>query len=230
MLIIFDLDDTLIDTSGTITPYLLRKSLSFLQDRGLECADFETAYQRLTELNQKVGNSNQALATFLEEWGAPKSYYDLAIREVCEKPTYLSYVKPVSHALETVDELAQSHHLALVTRGKKGVQEEKIRCAGLPIKLFSYVCFCEKKEGAYQRKKNVYASIAKKIDISPESVLVCGDRISLDLTPAKELGYITVQMRWGRALGNTGFKRDVDYTILDLREISSIAQSIKMTV
>ncbi len=230
MLIIFDLDDTLIDTSGTITPHLLKKSLSFLRNRGLECADFETAYQRLTELNQTVGNANQALALFLKEWDAPESYYDVAIREVYEKPTYLSYAKPLSHALETVDELAQSHHLAIVTRGKKRVQEEKIRCAEIPIKFFSHICFCEKRGGVYQSKKNVYASIAKKVDISPEFILVCGDRISFDLTPAKELGYTTVQMKWGRGLGNTGFKRDVDYTILDLREIGLIVQSFKMTV
>ena len=63
--------------------------------------------------------------------------------------------------------------------------------------------------------------------IAPKNSLVCGDRICFDLTPAKELGFKTVQIVKGRGVGNTGLKNDVDYTILHLSELNNILGKFK---
>ena len=145
-----------------------------------------------------------------------------------KSPPILGPIQPLDDAVEVLHELAESYPLALVTKGKERLQKEKMRRAKIPIKLFSYLCFCEEGPLSNQGKKEFYESIGKEIGISPDQVLVCGDRISIDLAPAKELGYITVQIRWGRGLGNTGLKKDVDYTILHLSEIGPIAQEFKL--
>lgn len=228
MLIIFDLDDTLIDTSGSITPGLLKNALREMRKVGLECSDFDVAYQRLLHLDRNHLSSFKALQEFIEIYRAPAECCRVGIREIYEKPIYSESIQPLDDAIEILHELAESYQLALVTKGKECIQKEKMQSAKIPIKLFSYLYFCEKGPLSSQGKKGFYESIGKEIGISPSQVLVCGDRISIDLTPAKELGYKTVQMRWGRGLGNTGLKKDVDYTILHLSEIRSIVQEAKI--
>ena len=227
MLIIFDLDDTLIDTSGSIIPGLLRNALQAMQKKGLEVSDFDRTYQRLLHFDRNHPNSRSALLEFLEIYGAPQACYDEGIREVYEQPIYSNPIQPIDDAIEVLHELAESYQLALVTKGKEHIQKEKMRRAKIPIKLFRYLCFCEEGPLSGPGKKGFYESIGREIGISPSQVLVCGDRISIDLTPAKELGYKTVQMRWGRGLGNTGLKKDVDYTILHLNELGPIAKQVK---
>lgn len=228
MLIIFDLDDTLIDTSGSIIPGLLKNALHAMQKKGLEFSDFDQTYQELLHFDRNHSSSSTALLEFLEIYQAPEGCYEEGIREVYEKPLYLEPIQPLDDAIEVLNELAESYQLALVTKGKEHIQKEKMRRAKIPIKLFSYLCFCEEGPLSSRGKKSFYESIGREIGISPSQVLVCGDRISLDLSPAKELGYVTVQMRWGRGLGNTGLKKDVDYTILHLNEIKPIAQEVKI--
>ena len=65
MLIVFDLDDTLLDTSGGITPFKLKEALSFLfEDVG------EELYQELLVLNRTASSSKEALAALAKRRGA----------------------------------------------------------------------------------------------------------------------------------------------------------------
>ncbi|MCC6128027.1 MAG: haloacid dehalogenase, partial [Chlamydiae bacterium] len=52
-MIVFDLDDTLIDTSGAVVPFKMKLCLERLKQLGLELSDFSTAYQRLLEMNSR---------------------------------------------------------------------------------------------------------------------------------------------------------------------------------
>lgn len=227
MLIIFDLDDTLIDTSGSIIPGLLKNALHEMQKKGLKFSNFDQTYRELLRFDRYHLSSRRALLEFLEIYQAPKECYQVGIQEIYESPVYSEAIQPVDEALEVLHELSKSYQLALVTRGKKEIQKEKMRRANIPIELFTDLCFCEEAGDSNRKKIFFYESIGRKIRISPKQVLVCGDRILADLSPAKRLGYITVQMRWGRGLGNTGLKRDVDYTILYLRELKSIIEKLK---
>ena len=95
--------------------------------------------------------------------------------------------------------------------------------AGISTEFFTKLYFCEEGE-----KEKIYQKVSEEMGISPLNALVCGDRISLDLTPAKMLGYKTVQIKWGRGLGNTGFKNHVDYTILHLKELKNLLETFKI--
>lgn len=198
-----------------------------MQKQGLECSDFDKAYQKLIHLDRNHASSHKALQEFLEIYKAPKVCYEVGVHKIYNKPESFQSIKPLDGAIEILNELANEHDLALVTRGIESIQKEKMRCAKIPIKLFKSLYFCEKGPLSNQGKKEFYQILGEKFPISPSQILVCGDRISIDLAPAKELGYTTVQMKWGRGLGNTGLKKDVDYTILHLNEIKPIIQEIK---
>ncbi|NGX31775.1 MAG: hypothetical protein K940chlam8_01156, partial [Chlamydiae bacterium] len=43
-----------------------------------------------------------------------------------------------------------------------------------------------------------YLELINAFSYKAEDVLVCGDKYSIDLSPAKELGLKTVQVMWGR--------------------------------
>ncbi len=223
MLIIFDLDDTLIDTSGSILPGVLKNALREMEGVGLSMANFNRSYNELLRINTYHVSSGEALKEFLEINGAPKHCLDVALRAIYEAPVFDEPIQPVEDAVEVLQELSCSHPLVLVTKGKEKVQREKMKRAGISTQFFTKLYFCEDGD-----KKKIYQKVSEEMGISPLNALVCGDRISFDLTPAKHLGYKTVQLKWGRGLGNTGFKKDVDYTILYLKELKSLLETFKI--
>ncbi|MCB1106885.1 MAG: HAD family hydrolase [Chlamydiia bacterium] len=222
-MIIFDLDDTLIDTSGSILPGVLKKALKEMEGVGLTMANFNRSYEELIRLNTYHTSSKEALKEFLEINQAPPPCLDVALQAVYERPIFEGSIQPLEDAIEVLGELSKSHPLVLVTKGKERIQREKMKRAGISTEFFTKLYFCEEGE-----KKKIYQKVSEEMGISPLNALVCGDRISLDLTPAKLLGYKTVQIKWGRGLGNTGFKKDVDYTILYLKELLPLLENLKI--
>ena len=226
MLVIFDLDDTLIDTSGSIIPPLLKQALWAMKKAGLVFSNFDQAYRQLLHLDRYHLNSSKALCEFLEIYHAPKKCFEIGIHKISIAPFFSFPIQPLEGAFELLSELSKSYQLALVTRGQEKIQRAKMYLANILPQFFSSLCFVQG-EKVGKGKKNFYISLVKKFSLTPSQVIVCGDRIASDLTPAKELGCKTVQIKWGRGLGNTGLKRDVDYTILDLRQLKEILESLK---
>lgn len=216
MWIIFDLDDTLIDTSGSITPGALKQAFIAMREAGFCPKNPEKAYRSLCAINAKSLSSRLALSSFGKRYSLPSTSIEIAL-EALNDPRHLGVVTPVRGAKELLVDLAKEHKLVLVTGGKRETQLKKMARAGIDQELFQDCYFC-----FGVGKKEIYQKIALKAAVSPDCIWVCGDRISLDLTPAKELGYHTVQLKWGRGLGKSGLKRDVDYTILQLEELKTV--------
>jgi FMN phosphatase YigB (HAD superfamily) len=58
--------------------------------------------------------------------------------------------------------------------------------------------------------------------------MVCGDRISIDLSPAKELGLRTVHIRTGRGFQQMQPASDVDFAIGKLNELKEIIAAVAL--
>lgn len=217
MLIIFDLDDTLIDTSGCITYFKLEDALLAMQKSGLILSDFPAALELLRRLDSAAESAKDALIEFLDILGVGHQFFEIGIKEIYETISEDLPIAPLEGALETLNALSLQHQLALVSNGKEVHQLEKMKKAGIDSRLFSKIVISEEVS-----KLSRYQVIAEELGFCPSQVFVCGDRVSIDLAPAKELGFTTVQIQWGRGCNCTSNKNDVDYTISSLKEIQGI--------
>jgi putative hydrolase of the HAD superfamily len=219
LLIIFDLDDTLIDTSGCITYYKLEDALRAMVNAGLVLPDFSEALSLLRRLDRSAESARAALSEFAEMMSAGTELFEMAVNEIYEQPLADRPIFPLEGAVEVLLELRHCHQLALVTIGKPAYQMEKLKKAGIDSHLFSKIIVTQERD-----KKPHYQLIMDELGYFPAEVIVCGDRISLDLSPAEELGFKTVHMRWGR--GANGFKHRGDHSILKMGELREIVNSL----
>jgi FMN phosphatase YigB (HAD superfamily) len=221
LLIIFDLDDTLIDTSGCITHFKLDDALSVMMREGLVISDFSEALELLRRLDANADSARCAIAEFVEILGADPRFFDIGVKEVYENISFELPIFPLEGAIELLIDLGGQHQLALVTIGKQTQQMEKLEKAGIDSRIFSKIVVTEERS-----KKPHYQMIMDELGYTPAEVLVCGDRVLLDLIPAQELGFKTVKVQWGRGLNGSGYKGEVDYRISELKELKGIVNSL----
>lgn len=218
MLIIFDLDDTLIDTSGSVTPYKLKECLKVFMKSGLKIPDFDQAYQTLSQINESAKGSKEALAKFLNQFQADPKLLDSALLQMVSPLPADFEVATTPSAKEILNIFSKKHTLALVTGGHPPFQMEKLEKAGIDRTLFSKIAIPED-----SIKKPFYEACIREFSVKPEETLVCGDRIAMDLAPASALGCQTVHMRWGRG---TSLKTEewINHSISTLSELKRIVK------
>jgi putative hydrolase of the HAD superfamily len=216
LLIIFDLDDTLVDTSGCITPVKLEHALERMIEAGLVVPSRTEALDLIRRLDQTAESSRQTLSEFLEICDAKERFLDIGLSEIYGNITLDMPLFALDGALGLLQDLKLSHHLALVTIGKPEQQLAKLEKAGIDSTIFSKIVVCD------APKKPHYQALAEEFHFAPSDVVVIGDRVGNDLRPAKELGYKTVQVRSGRGLRSRGSSTDVDFVIGQLGEVRDI--------
>ena len=221
MLIIFDLDDTLIDTSGSITPIQLERALRKMVEAGLKVDHFDDALRVLRLMDLSSESALQTLRRFLEFVGG-----DPALLSVGEKIVYGELppdlaVAELEGASRVLSNLQKAHQLALVSVGKPHQQLLKMKSAGLDSTIFSKIMISETED-----KKPSYKEVLEALDMAPAQTVVCGDRVKRDLVPAKELGCRTIQMQWGRGLCPTKDSAAVDFVVRQLTQIQEIIENL----
>ncbi len=224
MLIIFDLDDTLVDTSDFVTPRKMRDALLRMVEAGCPITDFENALECLLLLNKTAKSSREALKRFVEQRAFSHEFLTIGLREVYESSLENLTIPPVEGAIEILSFLKKESLLAVVTMGKLDRQMEKLKKAGIDSSFFYKIVCLE--EGS---KKNSYASLLEELAMQPSGVIVCGDRLEVDLFPAKEIGCTTVHVKRGRGAyaENSAVGFLADFTITHLSEIVDIFFELK---
>ena len=188
---------------------------------GLSLSNFEGALGLLRRLNASAESARAALSEFIEIEGIDPSYFEIGIQEIYDKPFFELPIFPLEGALEILSELSGIHQLALVTVGKEVLQMEKLKKAGIDSSLFSKIAISEQRD-----KKLHYQRIVEQLGYSPSEVVVCGDRVSVDLLPARELGFKTIHMQWGRGAIQPSSQEGIDYQITALHEVKGIINSL----
>ncbi|NQV91493.1 HAD family hydrolase [Candidatus Woesearchaeota archaeon] len=222
MLIVFDLDDTLIDSWNTSIPIKLKIALQEMIKAGLKVENEETAFQRLLKLNDSTDNGKMALQTFLQELNINNekileighhAYYGGPVVEIVRPP--------LPGALEVLQQLHQHHTLSLVTHGEPATQNDKIKRAHIDASLFKKIIITP-----HYDKLNSYKKILQELNFKPENSVVIGDKYKTDLLPAKALGMKTVHMKWGKGKILVPKEGEVDYIISDLMEFPKIVEEL----
>lgn len=213
MLIVFDLDDTLIDTSGCVTPIRLREMFDLVWHRGACPESYSLGLEALFKLNAESSNSKEAIRALLNQYGATQLFEEaLALYTAPLPPDFP--ILPTPDAKKVLQVLLEKgHRLAIVTGGKKTFQLEKLEKAGFEPSIFSKIVVPED-----SIKKPHYEALLREFSELPSDCVAVGDRPLLDLLPAHELGLRTVHMRWGR--GRRGKNETwIDYSIHNLSEL-----------
>ncbi len=221
MFIIFDLDDTLIDTSGCITPIKLERALRLMVEQGLELDDFQESLDFLLRLDKKSESAKSALEEFMEINEFDPKFLPLAIQEVYHIFSDEIPVFPTEDAIEILSDLSYDHKMAIVSVGNSDYQMWKLKKAGIDSSLFCKILVLEEKN-----KKKCYQGIIQEMKLSPQEIVVCGDRIPIDLTPAKQLGCRTVHMKRGRGADVFSRNAGVDFTITNLSQLKKVLLNI----
>ncbi len=140
-MIIFDLDDTLLDTSGSVTPFKMRQCLERLVEDGGEISDFEKAYNDLLALNSASARAKDAILQFASKIGCKSP--SRALSELTA-PLPLGFtVSTTPDAKEILNYFHSKYLLAIVTGGHPPFQREKMEKAGLEPSLFSKIAIPE---------------------------------------------------------------------------------------
>ncbi len=219
MLIIFDLDDTLIDSSGSIIPIKLKAALQAMVQAGLKVSSVDKSFQVLMDINSNSPNGKETLRTFLESIRADARFLEIGVKEYYGATETSFPVSPLPQAMETLRELHGSHDLVIVSTGDEKQQQRKLKKANIDPALFQAIIVC-----AGYNKKNHYRNLMKEFNYNAQDILVCGDKFETDLLPAKELGMRTVNILWGRSSGIPVKGAGPDYSIRSLPELKRIVQ------
>lgn len=215
-MIIFDLDDTLIDTSGYVTPFKMRECLEALTALGVRIPDFPTAYKELLERNRRSLKSKDAFLAFAKELSASDAQIEYAMRTLVAPLPESFHIPMTPYAGEILEFYAKICPLAIVTGGHPPFQWDKLKKAGIDSSFFSMISIPED-----SIKKPSYLALQEKFSLPPQEIWVCGDRIEMDLKPAFELGFRTIHMRWGRGIALKS-EEWIDHSISNLRELKEI--------
>ncbi len=185
-------------------------------DGGLQVKNFSTALYILKTLDKKTASSEETLKLFLAYTRADVKLLEIGLKEMNELPPQIQ-VKPIMGAIALLQELRKSHQLVLVTAGSVIFQKAKWENAGIDSKVFSKIAIAT--NGV---KKIYYEQILREFHAKPAETIVIGDRVKKDLKPAKDLGCLTIHMKWGRGRLAEGTSGVIDYAISNLNEIQEI--------
>lgn len=188
--IIFDLDDTLYDCSGTLV--LKSKELAAkIISKAIRCSEAEALKLQLeiegrlgpkADISREIANLHNLSEGFCTE--VSEAINDLDIEDAVLFPDTIA----------SINELKKiGYKLFLVTFGNREVQEKKIKVLGLESP-FDEIIITENPRG----KEKCFKEILTKYDLEPKQVLCVGDKIKDEIEVGKRLGMSTAIMKHGR--------------------------------
>jgi FMN phosphatase YigB (HAD superfamily) len=185
---------------------------------GLDVSDENEALTLLKRLDQTAGSARESLSEFLEIMDGKEQFYSIGEQIIYGDFPSDMVILPLDDVPEILQDLRARHKLALVTVGKKDLQLKKMEKAGIDSSIFSKIIASEDRD-----KKPHYQTVVEELGFTPKETIVCGDRVTVDLTPAKQLGCKTIHMRWGRGLRHPPTSRaDVDFAVTEFKHIKDI--------
>jgi putative hydrolase of the HAD superfamily len=219
----FDLDDTLIDTSGLLVPLASRAAFEAMQKIGLNI-NFET-FDQIRKIKALSLNHRQIFADIAKDFGSQKSEVALtqAGIEAFYNPVLPPHLPLLPGAEETLHFLKKNHRLFLVTSGAISSQKEKVQRAGLS-ELFEKCFFVDGFNKG--RKKEAFLEIITLATCAPEELMAIGNRLSQEIHDAKEIGAITCYFEYGEHVGEKARNsfEIPDYTIRSHADLVRVCQ------
>jgi uncharacterized cofD-like protein len=191
--IIFDLDDTLYDCTGSLLEASRKRAAKVMVKAGLPCTE-EEAYLMQKELSEKYGPYYLVFNEMAKKFGWNNKFVDSALKAY--NSNEVSDIKLFPDVIPTLKKLAlEKYKLFLLTTGIHERQQKKIELLKLKP-YFDEIIINDQEVGLLMEE--CFEEIVKKYALKPRDVVVVGDRVRAELRIAKSMGMVTVQMLHGR--------------------------------
>lgn len=191
--IIFDLDDTLYDCSGTLV-LRGRKKVSKTLSKLINCSE-DDAYKLQVKVDEELGAKANIYENIVSQYNLPP----YQAQELLEEFIHID-IADITLFPCVIDTLMylkkQGYRLILVTSGENQTQRKKIEALGLNGNYFEEILIAERNKG--NTKKICFQYIIQKYNAKPGEIVCIGDKIEDELTAAQSLGIITIMFEHGR--------------------------------
>jgi len=194
--LVFDLDDTLLDTYRLLVPKASRDACSMMIIAGLKTSleDCLAAWQEHVQRFPR----REVFSYLVGHFGVRTESDPASVEKRGYRAFYNRKVETdialFPGAREMLAELKNRYALHLVTSGSRPTQEEKIRILEISdfFKTISHVDPTQN-----QRKQDAFNEIVKLAPAPPERFLSIGNRIDTDISEARALGWKTAWVKYG---------------------------------
>ena len=219
--VIFDLDDTLYDCSGSLIDASRSRAAKALVEAGLPCTE-EEVYQLQKELSEKHGPYHLIFNEIVNKYNADSKLVTIAYKAY--NSSEVSEIKPFPYVISTLKELKEKgYKLFLLTVGVHERQEKKINILGLKPHLDEIV-ISDQEIGLPM--EDCMRDLIERHTINFREAVMVGDRVREELRIAKSLGMTTIQMLHGRFKNEPAVNEcdKPDYKIKRIFQITTILQ------
>ncbi len=218
----FDLDDTLVDTSGLLLPIASRKACETMVAQGLNCSTEECLEWR-TKLAREMSHRELFLEIARHFNSGDIQPMARAGIESFYNPDIPAHLPLLPLALENLNVLKKNYTLFLVTSGAPTTQNKKIDAAGLRP-FFKKIYTLDGFKG--EKKRSAFENIIQSEKILPSELLSIGNRLFEEIRQAKQLGGKTCYFKYGDHVGEIPQvpEDQPDFTVLSHQELISICQ------
>ncbi len=197
--IAFDLDDTLLDTTGLLVPKASADAFNILIKAGLKLS-LEQCEQYRLELIKETSHK-EVIERLADQFGTDQTR--LASNEAVRifyEPQLPDQLPLLPGARENIDYLKTKYKLFLVTAGADQAQRKKAQALGISNDFEKmYVVNSLNK----MRKKAVFEDIIKNLNIKPENLLCVGNSLSSEIHDALQLGALACYFEFGEDRGHS---------------------------
>ncbi|MDG0815320.1 HAD family hydrolase [Bdellovibrio svalbardensis] len=215
--IVFDLDDTLLDTSGLLVPMASLRACQAMVNAGLSCT---------LEECMKMRHNLAAEYSHTEIFTQIANHYGMhtkgkAVHDALEQfynPDIPAVLPLMTGATENLLHLHERYNLYLVTMGSFEAQAEKIRALQIE-KFFKKIYVLNGFIG--ERKEIAFTEILKVEGHHAKELLSIGNRLSSEIRDAKRVGSDTCYFAHGEHVGEKAqYPEDhPDFTIYHHRDL-----------
>jgi putative hydrolase of the HAD superfamily len=221
--VIFDLDDTLIDTTHLVLPLAVKRSFHALIQAGAKTTLDELEKDRM--MLRKQFSHNEIFPLLAQKYFAkttvPKDIIQLAVQKAIQcfyEPELYAPFPLIEGAQENLDKIFRKKIMYLVTAGVPHAQQKKIQACQIE-KYFSECFFVESMKGL--EKSVALKEILRRHHFRPSAILSIGNRLSSEIRESKKLGMQTCYFQFGEHQDEvpTGPDEFPDYTIHHHKEL-----------
>ena len=218
----FDLDDTLLDTSGLLLPMASRQACETMVAQGLQCST-EECMQWRAKLAKEMSHREIFLEIARRFNSGDIQPLARAGIESFYNPEIPKNLPLLPFALDNLKTLAAQYTLFLVTSGAPATQNKKVDAAGLRS-FFKKIYTLDGFKG--EKKRSAFEDIIASEKINSSELLSIGNRLFEEIRQAKQLGGQTCYFKYGEHVGEIPQVPEdhADFTVLSHRELISTCQ------